>query len=160
MTAAEHCIMGVDPGLSGAIAFYFQGHPALIAAEDVPVAGGEIDAATLAQRIRQMSPTCTVIELVGAMPKQGVSSTFRFGVAFGVIRGVVSALGIPTHLVAPTRWKKHFRLPADKEAARALALRLWPTSQHFSRKKDHGRAEAALLAKYGAEVILAEGGRQ
>lgn len=160
MTAAEHCIMGVDPGLSGAMAFYFPSHPELIAAEDVPVAGGEIDVATLAQRVRQMAPTSAMIEHVGAMPGQGVSSTFRFGVVFGAIRGVVSALGIPTCLVAPTRWKKHFRLSRDKDEARALALRLWPTSEHFSRKKDHGRAEAALLARYGAEVILAEGGRQ
>jgi hypothetical protein len=48
-------------------------------------------------------------------------------------------------------WEKHFRLPADNEASRALALRTFSgTSQHSARKKDHGRAEAALLALYGA----------
>jgi hypothetical protein len=40
----------------------------------------------------------------------------------------------------------------------ALALRLFAASpEHFSRKKDHGRAEAALLAVYGASLDL--GGR-
>jgi crossover junction endodeoxyribonuclease RuvC len=153
MSAPEQCILGLDPGLSGAIAFYSPVHPELIVAEDIPVAGGEVDAATLARRIAQMAPTIAVIERVGAMPKQGVASTFKFGVAFGMARAVVSALGIPTHLVAPSRWKKHFRLNADKEMARARALQLWPASQHFSRKKDHNRAEAALLARYGAETL-------
>lgn len=150
----ELCIIGIDPGLSGAVAFYFPTAPNQIVAEDVPTAGAEIDAATLAQRIGQMRPTLAVIELVGAMPKQGVSSTFKFGQAFGVVRGVVSALGIPIHLVAPTVWKRHFKLSKDKEEARALALRLWPQADCFSRKKDHGRAEAALLARYGAEILL------
>lgn len=151
---AEACILGIDPGLSGAIAFYWPSEPNLVTAEDVPVVGSEIDAATLAQRIGQMCPTMAVIETVGAMPRQGVSSMFRFGMAAGVVRGIVSALGVPTHLVAPTVWKRHFRLSKDKEEARALALRLWPQAECFSRKKHHGRAEAALLARYGAEVLL------
>lgn len=150
----EHCILGIDPGASGAIAFYFPSRPELVSAEDVPLAGGEIDAATLARRINQLRPTMAIIEQVGAMPKQGVSSTFKFGTAYGTVRGVVQALGVPMHLVTPGRWKKHFRLDADKEKARALAIRLWPASCHFERKKDHGRAEAALLARFGAETLL------
>ncbi|MER9776790.1 hypothetical protein [Mesorhizobium sp. M0220] len=153
MTTPELCILGIDPGASGAIAFYFPSRPDLIGAEDVPLAGGEIDAATLARRIVQMAPTVAIIEHVGPMPKQGVSSTFKFGVAYGVVRGVVQALNVPMHLVTPGRWKKHFRLDSDKEKARALALRYWPSSIHFSRKKDHGRAEAALLARFAAETI-------
>lgn len=151
----EPCILGIDPGASGAIAFYFPCRPKLIAVEDVPTAAGEIDCATLARRIAVMQPHVAIIEQVGAMPKQGVSSTFKFGTAYGSVRGVVTALNVPMHLISPQRWKKHFRLSADKEEARALALRLWPGSVHFSRKKDHGRAEAALIARYGAEVMLA-----
>lgn len=148
------CVLGIDPGLSGAIAFYFPSEPALIKADDVPVAGNEIDVATLAQRLAQMRPDVCIIERVGAMPKQGVASTFKFGVAFGMVRGVVAAAGIPMHLVTPPVWKRHFHLDSDKEKARALALRLWPSSACFSRKKDHGRAEASLIARYGAEVLL------
>lgn len=154
MSKFEPCLLGIDPGASGAIAFFFPSRPELIAAEDVPLAAGDIDAGTLARRINQMRPTMAVIERVGPMPQQGVSSTFKFGTAYGTVRGVVLALGIPTHLVTPSRWKRHFRLNADKEQARALALQLWPASRHFERKRDHGRAEAALLARYGAEVLL------
>ena len=150
---AEICILGIDPGLSGAVAFYFPSHPHLIAAEDMPVAGGEIDAATLARRVSLMVPTIAVIERVHAMPGQGVSSTFKFGTAYGTVLGAIIALGVTTHLVAPTKWKRYFGLSADKEEARALALRLWPTSEHFARKKDHGRAEAALIARWAAETI-------
>jgi len=148
------CVLGVDPGLSGAISFYFPNEPGLITAEDVPVAGGEIDVATLARRLEQMRPTVAIVERVGAMPKQGVASTFKFGMAFGMVRGVIASCGVPMHLVTPAVWKKHYRLDSDKEKARALALRLWPSSEAFGRKKDHGRAEAALIARYGAEMIV------
>lgn len=148
------CILGIDPGISGGLAFYFPTEPDKISAEDMPVAAGEVDAATLAQRINQFRPTLAVIERVASMPGQGVASTFKFGASYGIARGVTLALGVPTYLVAPTKWKPHFGIGADKEKARALALRLWPTSAHFSRKKDHNRAEAALLARYGAETII------
>lgn len=154
----EPCILGIDPGASGAVAFYFPSASDRIAVDDAPIAAGEVDAATLAARIRQMAPTMAVIELVGARPGQGVVSMFRFGQATGVVTGVVLACGVPLYRVAPGRWKKHFRLSSDKEEARALALRLWPSSAHFSRKKDHGRAEAALIARYGAEVLLGKAG--
>ena len=147
-------ILGVDPGVSGAVALYCPSRPELITAEDVPTAAGDIDAATLARLIREWQPTLAIIEQVSAMPKQGVSSTFKFGAAYGAVRGVVQTSGIPMHLVTPARWKKHFRLNADKERARAVALRLWPTSAAFARKKDHGRAEAALLARFAAETII------
>ena len=152
------CILGVDPGVSGAIAFYFPLATNRVAAEDVPTAGSEIDPVTLMRRLKQMGPTFAMVEQVSAMPGQGVSSMFKFGAAYGTVRGVIAALEIPVHLVAPSKWKKHFRLSADKEQARALALRLFPaSSQHFERKKDHGRAEAALIARYGAEAVIAGG---
>jgi len=45
------------------------------------------------------------------------------------------------------------RAGCDKEKSRALAIQFWPGCGFFSRKKDHGRAEAALIARYGAETI-------
>lgn len=153
-TAFCLCIAGIDPGSSsGAVSFYFPDHPCQIAAEDLPVVAGQVDAAILAARLEQMQPDVAVIERVGAMPKQGVASTFKFGTSFGIIQGVVAALKIPAHFVAPGKWKRHFCLEADKEKARARALQFWPSrSDLFSRKKDHGRAEAALLARYFAET--------
>lgn len=149
------CIAAFDPGLHGAVAFYFPDHPERVSVEDMPVAGGDIDCVTLAARIRQLKPDIAIVELVHAMPKQGVSSTFKFGSGFGAIRGVLAALEVPTHLVPPTAWKKHFRLGSDKEQARALALRMFPAvGERFARRKDDGRAEAALIARYGAEKLI------
>jgi crossover junction endodeoxyribonuclease RuvC len=154
MATHPTCICDIDPGITGGLAFYMPDRPDLIGAEDLPVVGGELDAATLARRIEEMAPALVILERVSAMPGQGVASTFKFGAAFGTIKGVTAALKVPLHIVSPTVWKKHFRLGADKDEARALALRLWPASIHFSRKRDHNRAEAALLARFGAEVVM------
>lgn len=151
---SDICILGIDPGSSGAIALYWPSAPHMIIAEDVPTVDGTIDPAALARRLEEARPAVAMIELVGAMPKQGVSSTFKFGVAFGMVRGVIGASYIPMHMVTPAKWKKHFRLSSDKEEARALATRLWPSASCFSRKKDHGRAEAALIARYAAETMF------
>lgn len=146
------CIMGIDPGVSGAVAFYFPDQRAGISAYDVPIVGKEINASALHDLIHQYAPDLAVIEIVHSMPKQGVASSFNFGMSYGIAKGVVGSLHIPTINVAPTKWKKHFGLTADKEQARALAISTWPFSEHFRRKKDNGRAEAALLALYGARI--------
>jgi crossover junction endodeoxyribonuclease RuvC len=149
------CILGCDPGKTGALAFLFSDSPSMVSVKDMPIADDKVCGAQLADTIRVMNPDMAIVELVGAMPGQGVSSMFNFGVSFGVIKGVVQALGIPLHLVRPNKWKKHFTLSSDKEKSRALALRLWPSrAELFARKKDENRAEAALLARYGLETIL------
>lgn len=147
-------ILGIDPGMLGGLAFYAPSNPRAVAAFDIPLAGGEVDVDAVAALIRQHEPDLAVIERASAMPKQGVSSTFKFGAAYGALRAAAAALGVPSHVVTPATWKRHWRLSADKEQARALAIRLWPGVGHFSRVKDHGRAEAALLARYGAEVVM------
>jgi hypothetical protein len=154
VAAFQGCILGIDPGLRGGLAFYFPSVPDKVSAFDMPTAANDVDGATLTRLISQMDPAFAVLERVASMPGQGIASTFKFGMSCGIVRGVVQALGLPLHLVAPTKWKAHFGLSADKEQARALALRLWPASAHFGRKRDHNRAEAALLARYGAEAIV------
>ena len=152
--SAFPCILAVDPGLSGANAFYFPSEGA-ISVEDMPVVGGDVDAATFSARIQQIRPDVAIVELVASRPGQGVASVFKFGCGFGMVRGVIAASGVPLHLVSPSKWKRHFGSGLRQGESRALALRLWPArSDLFGRKKDHGRAEAALLARYAAEVIL------
>jgi crossover junction endodeoxyribonuclease RuvC len=92
-----------------------------------------------------------VVERVSSMPKQGVASTFKFGMAVGIIHGVLLTCEIPMHLVTPGVWKKHFNLGPDKEQARALAKRLYPDVLGMDRKMDAGRAEALLLGHYWIE---------
>lgn len=146
------CIMGLDPGASGAVAFYYPGRPQVISAYDVPLVERQINAAALYDLIKKYSPDLAVVEIVHSMPKQGVASSFQFGKSYGVALGVIGSLKIPSVHVSPTKWKKYFNLSSDKEEARALAINKWPASEHFRRKKDNGRAEAALLAIYGAQT--------
>lgn len=148
-------VMGVDPGISGAVAFFFPMVPSRIAVDDVPVAGGEINVHELARLIRIHRPTLAVIERVGAMPGNGGVSMFNFGRAYGDVRGAIGASDVPMHFVTPQKWKKHFGLSADKDEARMRAIRLFPSvADSFKRKRDDGRAEAALIALYGAEVLM------
>jgi len=150
----DKCIMGVDPGVSGAIAFFWPNHPKVVSVYDAPSIGKEINCPELTALIKQYQPDVAIVEAVHSFPGQGVSSSFNFGCSFGMVRGVIAACGVPTHLVAPTKWKKHFNLTKDKDLSRRLAIMLWPESEHFNRKKDDGRAEAALLALYGSQVSI------
>jgi Holliday junction resolvasome RuvABC endonuclease subunit len=155
-----NCFVGIDPGVSGGIAFYWKGMPDRVTAEDLPVIAGRISSVLLAERILQMAPDVAIIEEVGAMPGQGVSSTFKFGYAAGSIAGVIAALKIPYRRVSPSTLRKYWKIPGGREGkdkSRALAVQLFPAcADLFSRKKDHNRADAALLARYGAEVWATE----
>ena len=147
---ATICICAIDPGLTGAVAFYFPEQDA-ISVYDMPVVDKDVDAASLAEMLRRFNPDFAIVERVASRPGQGVSSAFKFGGGFGIVRGVIAALGVPMRLVTPQRWKKSMGLDADKEKSRAMALRKWPSrSELFARKKDHGRAEAALLGLYAS----------
>jgi crossover junction endodeoxyribonuclease RuvC len=146
-----YIIMGLDPGVSGAIAFYDCLTKSIVA-HDTPVVAGEIDCDTLSRMILEAKPNVCIIEHVHAVRGNGVTSSFNFGKSYGMVRGVVACCNVPLHLVSPSVWKRHFKLKADKEESRALALMTWPGVNMFGRKKDHGRAEAALMAKYGADV--------
>ncbi len=152
MADAVTCIMGIDPGKSGALAFYFPEHNR-VAVEDMPIVGDRLEPHALLAHIEQFRPTHAVVELVGTRPKQGIRSAFNFGEGCGVIRGIVAAARVPVVYVTPAVWKRHFRLSQDKNESRRRALELFPTaSKHFARVKDDGRAEAALIARWFAET--------
>jgi len=151
--------MGIDPGISGAIAI-FEGTE-LLDAFDIPV----VETQSGKRKKRRISPEILVAEIeehisflarvyiedVHAMPGQGVTSMFAFGEAAGLIRGVCAGLKVPVCLVSPITWKRGMKLQgAGKDASRAMAARMWPEKAGlFKRQRDDGRAEAALLAHYG-----------
>jgi crossover junction endodeoxyribonuclease RuvC len=148
-------VLGVDPGVRGGMAIIELDNgaaPRLIDAIDIPVAGTgakeRVDAIALRKRIALHQPHCAVIERAQAMPKQGASSGFKYGRAVGSIESAITCSEVPLTIIEPTAWKKHFRLNGkDKEGARQRVLQLFPSAHElFARKKDHGRAEAALIA--------------
>ena len=87
------------------------------------------------------------MEQVHAMPKQGISSTWNFARADGVISAVCELTNNPFHLVSPQKWKGYFGLTADKNEALDLARKLFPKAP-LKLKKDINRAEALLIAEY------------
>jgi hypothetical protein len=150
----DRMLVAFDPGISGAAAYHTVESGHLLTAEDLPVVAGQVDAVSLANRLSEMKPVAAFVERVGAMPKQGVSSTFKFGQANGVLIGVLAALHVPMHFITPGTWKKHYGLDADKEKSRLKALQLFPESAaFFAKRKDHNKAEASLLAKFGAGLL-------
>lgn len=92
------------------------------------------------------------MEQVHSMPGQGVSSTFQFGRAVGVISAVCELTRYPVHLVTPQKWKKHFHLTADKNESLDMARYLWPEAK-LKYKKDGNKAEALLIAEYLRHTI-------
>jgi Holliday junction resolvasome RuvABC endonuclease subunit len=144
-------ILGVDPGaVSGAYALIGPNGLAAIV-DDIPVVDRQVNAVEWSRIVKQLKPDVAVVEQVGSMPKQGVSSTFKFGMGCGLIRGVLAAHNVPIISVTPAKWKKHFSLNNDGEKSRALAIRRFPSAS-LARKKDHGRAEALLMALWKIET--------
>lgn len=156
--------VGVDPGMSGAIAFLAV-DGSLIDVVDMPVfvvtkkVGGKarnkshINVHDLGDLLRPHSGCEAIIEQVGARREDGSSQAFQFGFGAGAVHGAVGALQMPIETVTPQKWKKHFGLTADKEQARQLATRRFPArADLFRRKMDAGRAEAALIALYHHEI--------
>ena len=146
-------VIGIDPGLSGAIAV-LSADGAVEYLADLPVIRDRslawIDGAQL-QTMRldacRGRPARAVVERVSAMPRQGVSSSFAFGVSFGSILSVLQAMQIPIELVTPSVWKRSLGLSRDKHASLHKARLLFPTAELQLAKHD-GRAEALLLAHW------------
>jgi crossover junction endodeoxyribonuclease RuvC len=151
-------IMGVDGGVRGGLAIIEISDgaaPRLIDCIDIPVAGvgaKRVDVLTIRDWITTHLPQHAFIERGQAMPRQGASSGFKYGRAIGAIEAVISCCGIPLTIVEPAQWKKfHALRGGDKESGRLRALQLFPSAHALlMRKRDHGRAEAALIALAGA----------
>jgi crossover junction endodeoxyribonuclease RuvC len=96
------------------------------------------------------------IERVGAMPKQGLASTFRFGYAAGIVHAMILGTKTPTLFVLPQVWRRAVGVTGTgKDACRARAQELFPKSADaFARVKDEHRADAALIAAYGSRYVL------
>lgn len=147
-------VLGVDPGLSGGLAL-LDTDLDLLVVRDMPVVrvgkSRILHLAELTRLVVAWEPTAAWVERVHSMPKQGVASTFSFGMNYGLIRGVLAGLKVRTVLVTPQEWKRLFRLGSDKRESRVTAGLMFPSNAgDFSRVKDDGRAEAALLALFGS----------
>ncbi|UJB69182.1 Holliday junction endonuclease [Acaryochloris sp. 'Moss Beach'] len=147
-------LIALDPGLKGGIAISGSSPTA----RPLPLAGKELDLVTLASWIEEAAPRLAVIEKVGAMPKQGVASTFKFGLGYGGLLGVCAALKVPVELVTPQRWKRTVLAGTSKDKAAAIAYcrRAFPgigLIQPGCRKPHDGMADALCLMAFGVREL-------
>ena len=153
-------IIGIDPGISGAICFLHDGQ--IIDVFDMPVMNDgkknkrQINSSQIFNEISKIrdkfinETISVVIEQVSAMPGQGVTSMFNFGQSFGAIKGICAAMQLPMYFVRPAKWKKYFNLiKSEKQASRTKAIEIFPLiSSKLSKKKDINKADAILISSY------------
>ena len=157
-------IIGIDPGLSGAIAVLENNK--VLNIFDIPVMSEgkknkrQLNSAQLVSIIKKNTDKndeiAVVVEQVNAMPGQGVTSMFNFGQTFGAIKGVCAALGLPIFFVRPSKWKKYFELiNSSKDASRTKVIEMYPSfSKQLAKKKDVNKSDAILIARFFAETRL------
>ena len=159
-------IIGIDPGLSGAIAVLENNQ--VLNIFEIPVMSEgkknkkQLNSALLVnllkENINKEEEVAVVVEQVNAMPGQGVTSMFNFGQTFGALKGICAALELPIFFVRPSKWKKHFELiNSSKDASRTKAIEMYPKlSNQLSKKKDVNKSDAILIARFFSETRLIE----
>ena len=157
-------IIGIDPGLSGAIAILENNK--VLSIFEIPVMSEgkknkrQLNSAQLVKLLKdnilKNEEVSVVVEQVNAMPGHGVTSMFNFGQTFGAIKGICAALGLPIFFVRPAKWKKHFELiNSSKDSSRTKAIEMYPTlSNQLAKKKDVNKSDAILIARFYSETRL------
>jgi len=157
-------IIGIDPGLTGAIAILEDNKVLNIFEMPVMSEGTknkrQLNSAQLVSLLNDNIPNkeevSVIVEQVNAMPGQGVTSMFNFGQTFGAIKGICAALGLPIFFVRPSKWKKHFELiNSSKDSSRTKVIEMYPSlSNELSKKKDVNKSDAILIARFYSETRL------
>lgn len=157
----EKLYIGVDPGLSGAIAAI---GPETLLTKNFPCLNDGTKRYLNIIELRDLlielvepygKDNCLIcLEKSQPMPRDGVMGSFRYGEAYGILKGLFVSMEFPLMEVAPITWKtKMIGKGKDKDASRMLASQLYPQLGEFLKlKKDHGKAEALLLAEYGKRI--------
>jgi len=156
-----HCVAGIDPGLTGAVAVLSGAAGRLrLFLFDMPVhrlrvgkkERKRIDVSgllTLMHTVKALGPSVVYLEDVGGITGQSASAAASFGKSCGYTECAVVAAGLPLQLVTPQKWQKALGVPPGHDNAKLAALRRFPDNA-ADWKKD-GRAAAALIALYGAQ---------
>jgi crossover junction endodeoxyribonuclease RuvC len=169
-------VVGIDPGLTGALAFIRPDGTASI--EDIPtvtVQGARkvsrrIDGRGLGELVRRHCPAgsavlvaCEEVSIFGSSDAAGSVQSGSLMRTLGAIEAVFDVLRWPCLMVRPQAWQKHFGLAGKKAEKRekgqkppaiVTALQLHPETAHLlARVKDHNRAEALLVARYAKDTL-------
>jgi hypothetical protein len=160
-------VLGIDPGLNGALICLENGRP--IALHVMPVieikkgksTKHEYDIPMIAKLLRSAAPEHVFIEKQQAMPMQGTVSMYSVGLGYGILRGLVTGLNLPHTLLHAKSWQKEMFRDCPKDDTKALAAiicgRLWPDmdfrASERCKKSHEGLADAALIGLYGERLL-------
>ena len=150
-------VIAIDPGMRGGVAL-LDTHADSLLATPLPYIGKDLDYRRLHQAIQVADPHIIVIEKVHAMPNQGVTSMFNFGMGYGSVVALASVSKARLVLVPPQVWKKHVLAGTskDKDAAIQFCNQTYPSINLVlpkCRKPHDGMADAICMAHYGAHYI-------
>ena len=140
--------MGVDPGKSGAIVVITEKGQLVDA---IKLTDTEQEISRFVGLAGQQENIKAILEFVRSMPRQGVASSFKFGVSYGFLRGLLTAHSIPFEEVTPSKWQGALgcRTKGNKNITKQKAGELFP-----SHKWTHATADAVLLAEYGRRLEM------
>ena len=147
---------GIDPGFSGAIAIINDKHR-VIDCWDMPIHTIGKQKSVAKKELQAMLYTYPLahitIEKAQAMPGQGVVSMFRYGECYGIIQGICYG-NIPQTFARPADWKKLLMPGMAKEKGASIVRAEELFNFGLPRKKDHGKADAILIAEYGRMQLV------
>jgi hypothetical protein len=115
----------------------------------------------LLQDIAARDPSAAVraaVEFTTPTHLSGKYAWYGSGFATGLITGLFISEKIEYHRISASSWKRSLGLrKSGKEGSLALARQLFPQAaeKYLKRKKDHGRAEALLIAAWALGVRAA-----
>lgn len=160
-------IIGIDPGLDGAVASITNAGryhllwdaPTIVVEKSGGKSKREYNLAmmkeiiSLARDDKTPANFChAALEVGSPRPGEGTVSAYSIGRSVALWEAFLVAQGVPYTKCYPHVWKKKMMngmSTSDKGAAVLRAIQIFPEASKFlARKKDHGRAEALLLAKY------------
>jgi len=161
-------VVGIDPGLDGALAVLdlHQGGAVLHVTRVTPTPTLTVTVRKRRRReydipgmwrlvIDAIAPAAVRIAVVavehqGPRPKEGVVSSFRTGLGFGLWRGLIVAAQLPLAIVTPQAWRREYGLlGAGKHASIRCAVERFPTYPSTLTRHD-GAADAILIAGFAA----------
>ncbi len=145
--------IGIDPGVSGAIAYMWDGVAQVVSTPTLKAgkAGKDYNRQSMKEMLGAISrgrDAQAVIERQQFRPADGKGQVFKTGYGFGVWMGLMADL--PVEVVSPQKWKKFFGLDKGKDASLRKALDLFP-EQDIG--KNHNKAEALLLMEYARRLF-------
>ena len=133
--------IGIDPGLSGGIAFI----PTTGQAWAHKMPETDRDLIDLLRDSINMFDARATLEFVSSSPQMGVKSAFTFGEGYGRLQMALTALGVPYERVRPQAWQKAMGCltRGDKNVSKRRAQELFPAL-----KVTHAIADALLIAEF------------